>query len=395
MKLNDVVVVSAARTPVGDFLGSLKSFSGVELGLVALKGALERGGLEPSQIEEVAAGCIYKSGQKGNPARQLQIHSGMPSSGWAYTIDQQCASGMKAFEMIFQSVAMGKVNIGAAVGMESMTNAPYLLLNARQGSRMGNDTMKDSMLYDGLVCAMEGYHMGMTAENLVKEYNISREEQDELALMSHQRAIAAQDKGIFEEEIVPVEIKSRKGTTIVDKDEHPRADVTLEKLAKMRPAFDKNGTVTAGNASSINDGATALILTTYENAKTLGLKPMARVLSTSNFGVDPRIMGIGPAYAIPKSIQDAGLTADAIDYYEINEAFAAQFIAVNRELKLSMDKVNANGSGIGLGHPVGCTGARIIQALIGELKRRDGQYGVASLCVGGGPSMSVVLENIK
>ncbi len=393
--MNEVVIVSTARTPVGDFMGSLKSLSGVDLGLIATKGALERGNISPNVIEEVAAGCIYKNGQKGNPARQIQIKSGMPSKGWAYTLDQQCASGMKAFELIYQSLALGKISSGLAIGMESMTNTPYLLLKGRQGYRMGDGKLIDSMLYDGLVCAMEGYHMGITAENLAKKYNISREEQDELALLSHQRAVEAQKNNLFEDEIIPVEIKSRKGTVIVDKDEHPKDDITLEKLASLRPAFDREGTVTAGNASSINDGAAAIVMMTAEKAKELGLKPLAKVLTTSNYGVDPSIMGIGPAYAIPKSIKDAGLTADDIDYYEINEAFAAQFLAVNRELNISMDKVNVNGSGISLGHPVGCTGARIIQALIFELKRRKGKYGVASLCVGGGPSMSVVIENME
>jgi acetyl-CoA C-acetyltransferase len=236
--------------------------------------------------------------------------------------------------------------------------------------------------------------MGVTAENLAKEYNITREEQDELAVLSHARAIEAIGKGIFKDEIVPVEIKGKKGVEIFDTDEHPRNNVTMASLAKMAPAFLKDGTVTAGNASGVNDAACALVMTTADKAKELGLKPLAKLLSTANFGVEPKIMGIGPAYAIPKSIELAGLTADAIDYYEINEAFAAQFLAVNRVLNLSMDKVNANGSGIGLGHPVGCTGARIIQATINELKRRKQQYGVASLCVGGGPAMSVVIENI-
>lgn len=394
MKLNDVVIVGTARTPIGDFLGSLKSLSGVELGSIAVKGALKNANVDASLVEELAAGCIYKNGQKGNPARQIQIGTGMPTSGWAYTVDQQCASGMKAFELVYESLALGKASVAVAVGMESMTNAPYLLLNARQGYKMGDREIKDSMLYDGLVCAMEGYHMGVTAENLAKQYNISREEQDELAYISHIRATDSQKKGIFKEEIIPVEIQNKNGTTIVDKDEHPRADISIEKLSKMKPVFMKDGTVTAGNASGVNDGSAAIVMMTLEKAQQLGLKPLAKVISTANIGVDPKIMGIGPAYAIPKSIHYAGLHADAIDYYEINEAFAAQFIAVNRILNLSMDKVNSNGSGIGLGHPVGCTGTRIIQSALMELKRRNGQFGVASLCVGGGPAMSVVLENL-
>ncbi|MPN14136.1 Acetyl-CoA acetyltransferase [bioreactor metagenome] len=250
------------------------------------------------------------------------------------------------------------------------------------------------MLYDGLVCAIEGYHMGVTAENLAKEFSISREEQDELAFLSHTRALEAQRKGIFKDEIVPVEIQNKKETIIIDTDEHPRNDISIERLSKMKPVFIKDGSVTAGNSSSVNDGSAALVMTTLEKAQQLGLKPLAKVVSIANFGVEPRIMGIGPAYAIPKSLDYAGLTAEAIDYYEINEAFAAQFLAVNRLLNLNMDKVNNNGSGIGIGHPVGCTGARIIQAALMELKRRNGQYGVASLCVGGGPAMSVVIENL-
>jgi len=394
MKLNDVVIVGTARTPIGDFLGSLKGLSGVELGTIAVKGALKNANVDAELVEELAAGCIYKNGQKGNPARQIQIKTGMPNSGWAYTIDQQCASGMKAFELIYESLALGKTSIAVAVGMESMTNSPYLILNNREGYRMGDGEIKDSMLYDGLVCAIEGYHMGVTAENLAKQYSISREEQDELAFLSHTRALEAQRKGVFKDEIIPVEIQNKKETIIVDMDEHPRNDISIEKLSKMKPAFIKDGTVTAGNASSVNDGSAALVMTTLEKARQLGLKPHVKVVSVANFGVEPRIMGIGPAYAIQKSINYAGLTADAIDYYEINEAFAAQFLAVNRLLKLNMDKVNKNGSGIGLGHPVGCTGTRIIQAALMELKRRNGQYGVASLCVGGGPAMSVVLENL-
>lgn len=394
MKLNDVVIVSTARTAIGDFCGSLKSFSGVDLANIVVNGALQKAGIDPADVEEVAYGCIYKNGQHGNPARQVQVKTGIPTTGWAYTIDQQCASGMKAFELVTQSLALGKASIGIAVGSESMTNAPYLLLNARMGYRMGPGSIEDSMLYDGLVCDLSGYHMGVTAENLAKEYSITREEQDELSVLSHKRAIEAISKDVFKEDIIPVEIKSKKGSIFFDTDEHPRANTSMETLSKMKPAFLKDGTVTAGNASGVNDAACALILTTAQKANELGLKPLARVVSTANFGVEPKIMGIGPAYAVPKAIQLAGLTADAIDYYEINEAFAAQFIAVNRVLKLSMDKVNANGSGISLGHPVGCTGARIIQATITELKRRNQQYGVAALCVGGGPAMSVVVENI-
>lgn len=391
--MKEVVIVGAARTPIGDFLGSLKSKSAVDLGTIAAKAAIERAGISPEIIDEFAAGMIYKQGSKGNPARQIQLACGAPSTGYACTIDQQCASGMKAFEVTVQSIALGKSEVAVAIGMESMSNAPYILKGAREGFRMGNGPeVVDSMLYDGLICAMENYHMGVTAENLAKEYSVTREEQDQLAEISHQRAIAAQKTGKFDDEIVPVVIKGRKGDIVFDKDEHPKADASAESMSKMKPAFLKDGTVTAGNASGVNDGAAALVLMSADKAKELGVKVLAKVKATANAGVEPRIMGIGPVYAIPKALKYAGLEMDDIGYFEINEAFAAQFLACNRVLKLDMDKVNANGSGIGLGHPVGCTGVRIIVSLLHEMKRRKVRYGVASLCVGGGPAMATVVE---
>jgi acetyl-CoA C-acetyltransferase len=337
---------------------------------------------------------IYKAGVKGNPGRQIQLKCGMPVAGYAYTVDQQCGSGMKAVELAGQSVMLGKADVAVAVGIESMSQAPYLLKGAREGFRMGHGDLYDSMLYDGLICAMQGYHMGLTAETLAERYSVSRNEQDELALLSHQRAAGAIAGNIFKEEIVPVTVETRKGPVVVDTDEHPRADMTLEKLAAMKPAFKKDGTVTAGNASGVNDGAAALVLMSADKARELGVKPLAKLLATANAGVHPEVMGIGPVYAVPKAIGYAGLTAKDIGYYEINEAFAAQFLAVNRELKLDMNKVNANGSGIGLGHPVGCTAARIIVSLIYELGRRGERYGVASLCVGGGPAVAAVIEKV-
>jgi acetyl-CoA C-acetyltransferase len=392
--MTEVVIVGAKRTPIGDLLGKLKDVGAVDLGVTAVKAALSQAGVSPDQVQEVACGMIYKAGVKGNPGRQIQLQCGMPVEGYAYTVDQQCGSGMKAAELASQSIMLGKTDIAVAVGVESMTQAPYLLKNAREGFRMGHGEMVDSMLYDGLICAMMGYHMGLTAENLAEKYQITRQEQDELALLSHQRAIAAIDKQAFAEEIVPVKLETRKGTVVVDTDEHPRRDISLEKLTAMKPAFKKTGTVTAGNASGVNDGAAALVLMSADKAKELGIKPLARLLSTANAGVPPEIMGIGPAYSVPKAIKFTGLTAEDIGYYEINEAFAAQFLAVNRELKLDMSKVNANGSGIGLGHPVGCTAARIIVSLIYEMHRRDVRYGVASLCVGGGPAIASVIEKL-
>lgn len=390
--MREVVIVGAARTPIGDFLGKLKDVSAVDLGVTAVKGALDKAGISPETVEEVACGMIYKAGAKGNPGRQIQLACGMPVNGYAYTVDQQCGSGMKAFELASQSILLGKADTAVAVGIESMSQAPYILKGAREGYRMGHGEIYDSMLYDGLICAMQGYHMGITAETLAERYQVTRQEQDELALLSHQRAAAAIAKGVFREEIVPVKIQTRKGETVIDTDEHPQAGLTLEKLAGLRPAFKKDGTVTAGNASSVNDGAAALILMSADKAKELGLKPLAKLISTASAGVHPEVMGIGPVYAVPKALELAQINPSDVDYYEINEAFAAQFLAVNRELKLDMNKVNINGSGIGLGHPVGCTAARIIVSLIYELRRRNGRYGVASLCVGGGPAIATVIE---
>lgn len=392
VKLRNVVIVGAKRTPIGDFLGTIKDVLPVELGVIAVEAALKQSNIEPHMVNELACGMIYKAGAKGNPARQIQLKCGMPIEGFAYTIDQQCGSGMKAVELVYQSIILGKSDIGVAVGIESMSQAPYILKGAREGIRMGNSEVIDTMLSDGLVCAMMGYHMGITAENLAEKYNITREEQDNLALLSHKRAIKAINEGKFIDEIVPVQVKTRKGTISFEKDEHPRADVSLEKLAKMRPAFKKDGTVTAGNASGVNDGASALILMSEDKAEELGIKILAKILNVDNVGVIPEMMGIGPAYAIPKAIQNAGLTKEDIGYYEINEAFAAQFLAVNKELNLDLSNVNANGSGIALGHPVGCSGARIIVSLLYEMQRRNEKYGVASLCVGGGPAIATVLQ---
>lgn len=392
--MREVVIVGAKRTPIGDFLGKLKDVSVVDLGTTAVNAALAQAQIIPRQVEEVACGMIYKAGAKGNPGRQIQLKCGMPVEGYAYTVDQQCGSGMKAFELASQSIMLGKADIAVAVGVESMSQAPYLLKGAREGYRMGHNEIYDSMLYDGLVCAMMGYHMGITAENLAERYDITRAAQDELTVMSHQRAIKAIQNGTFKDEIAPVTLQTKKGLVVIDTDEHPRPDITLEKLAAMKPAFKKDGTVTAGNASGVNDGAAALVLMSADKARELGLRPLARLLSTASAGVEPEVMGIGPVYAVPKAIQYAGLSALDIGYYEINEAFAAQFLAVNRELKLDMAKVNANGSGIGLGHPVGCTAARIIVSLIYEMGRRQDRYGVASLCVGGGPAIATVIERI-
>ncbi len=380
------------RTPIADFLGSLKDFTAVELGTIALKVALNQAALEPGQIEEVVAGMGNQAGCKPNPARQVALGAGCPVETYAATVNQQCASSMRATEILAQEIMLGKVDAGAAVGPESMSNIPYLLPGARKGYRMGHVQIVDSMFNDGLIDAFNDYHMGVTAENLAQMYGISRKEQDELALLSHQRACQAIKEGKFKDEIVPVEIRTKKGTVLFDTDEHPKPDTTLEGLAKLKPVFDREGTVTTGNASSLNDGASALILMAADKAKELGIKPLARIVATASAGVDPKIMGIGVVPAVQRALKFADLKQEDIGYWEINEAFAAQFLAVNREMKLDMDKVNVNGSGISLGHPVNCTGARLIVSLIYEMRRRGDRFGCASLCAGGGPGAATIVE---
>jgi acetyl-CoA C-acetyltransferase len=392
--LREVVIVGGMRTPIADFLGSLKDFSAVELGILALKAALKQAKLDPSLIEEVTAGMGIATGCKSNPARQIALGSGCTFETVASTVNQQCASSMRATEVLYQEILLGKADIGGAVGPESMTNIPYLLPGARKGYRMGHAEAVDGMFVDGLMCAMNNYHMGITAENIVRKYNISRLEQDELAVLSHQRACQAIKENKFKDEIVPVEIKKKKGSIFFDTDEHPKADTNLADLAKLRPAFEKDGTVTPGNASSLNDAASALILMTTDKAKELGCKPLARIVATASAAVDPSLMGMGVVPAVNRALKFANLKLDDIGYWEINEAFAAQFIACNRELKLDMDKVNSNGSGISLGHPVSCTGARLIVSLVYEMRRRGVQYGCASLCAGGGPGTAIILETV-
>jgi len=391
--MKEVVIVSMARTPVGKFGGSLSKVSAIELGTIAVKGALERAGIRPDQVTEVTAGIVYKHGLKGNPGRQVQLRAGIPTETPALTVDQQCASGMRAFEIAVHQIQLGKAEIAVAIGMESMSNTPHLLLDSRNGYRLGAEIIEDALLYDGLIDG--GFHMGNTAENLAERYNISRREQNEYAALSHKRAVAAKESGKFKKEIVPVEFEMEEGIHIVDEDECPNPKTTVDKLLKLRPAFKEEGTVTAGNSSSLNDGAAALVLMSVEKAKEMNLKPLVKVSSTASAGVDPEIMGIGPVHAVHKALNFANLELKDIEYFEINEAFAAQILAVNKELKIPIDNLNANGSGISIGHPVGCTGIRIIQALVSEMKRRNSKYGCASVCAGGGPSMAVVVENIK
>lgn len=390
--MQEVVIVSGARTPIGDFLGSLKDFTAVELGTIVLKAVIERAGIESNLIEEVATGNVYQAGNKGNPSRQVTIHSGCPVETVSVTINQQCPSSMRATEIISQQIMLGKIDVGAAVGIESMTNVPHLLLKARGGYRLGSETLHDGLLWDALIDAFNNYHAGVTAENLVDMYKISRQEADEWALMSQQRACKAIAEGKFKEEIVPVEIKTRKGTKIFDTDEHPNPDTSMEGLAKLKPAFKKDGIITAGNASGLNDGASAIILMAAEKAKELGIKPLARIVATASASVDPKIMGIGVVPAVRRVLKFANMSMDDMELWEMNEAFAAQVIACNRELNVDVNKINVLGSGVSLGHPVGQTGARLIITLMNEMRRTKKQFGCATLCAGGGPAMATIIE---
>ncbi|GAW93804.1 acetyl-CoA C-acetyltransferase [Calderihabitans maritimus] len=387
------VIVSGVRTPIGSFGGSLASLTAVQLGEVVVREALARANIEAGEVDEVILGNVFQAGVRANPARQVAVKAGLPVEVPAHTTNKQCASGMKAVTLAAQAIRCGDADVVVAGGTESMSNVPYLLLGARWGYRMGADKLYDSMLWDGLVCAIKDIHMGVTAENVAEKYGISREEQDQLALESHLRALRAIEEGKFREEIVPVKVTLRKGgEKVVETDEHPRKDISLEKLRALKPVFKPNGTVTAGNASGINDGAAALVLMSEKRALNLGVKPMARIVSYAAAGVDPAIMGIGPVEAVRKALRKANLSLEQIDLIESNEAFAAQAIAVARELNFDMNKVNVNGGAVALGHPVGCTGARIIVTLLYEMKRRKAKFGLATLCIGGGQGLAVIVE---
>lgn len=393
--MKEVVIISGARTPIGDFCGSIKNLGAIDLGIIAFKGALEKAGIGPDLIESVVAGHTCQAGVPGNIARLISLNSGCKVESYAATVHQQCTASMRAAEILSHEIMLGKVDVGAVVGTESMTNAPYVLNKARGGYRLGHgEQILDSMMTSGLICPWNGYHMGVTAENIAEMYNISREEQDEYAYLSHQRASKAIEKGWFKDEIIPVEIKTKRGNRIFNIDEHVKADTTLESLAQLKPAFKKGGTVTAGNASGLNDAASAMIMMSADKAKELDIKPLARVISSASGGVDPKIMGMGVVPAVRNALKFAGMQQDDIDYWEFNEAFAAQVLGVNRELKIDLERLNGVGSGISLGHPVGATGCRLIITLINELKRRGVRYGCASLCASGGPAVAFIVESI-
>jgi acetyl-CoA C-acetyltransferase len=427
--MRDVVIVSAARTPIGSFGGSLKSVSAIDLGTLAMRGALKKAGLKPVAseaqkalgpdalkdqgildlekegydyddaaqaiaIDEVIVGNVLQAGQGQNPGRQTMIRAGIPRETPSFTLNKVCASGLKAVALAAQSIMTGSADIVLAGGQESMSNAPMALPKARWGHRMeltGKGDIYDLMVYDGLYEIFYGYHMGLTAENIVEKYGISREEQDKLALLSHQRAFAAVNDGTFAQEIVPVSFMSRRKEVIVDKDERPM-DTSMEKLGKLRPAFTKDGSVTAGNASGINDAAAAVLLMTEEKADELGLEKLAKVKSFAAGGCDPAYMGIGVVPAVNKALQQASMTINDIDLIELNEAFASQAIGCMKELNIDVEKPNELGSGISLGHPIGCTGARQVVTAVNQMKRKGYSTGLITMCIGGGMGMAMVLE---
>lgn len=389
----DVYIVSAARTAIGRFGGGLLPFSSSELGATVFKKVVEQAKINPRLIDEVILGNVYQAGAKGNPARQAAIQAGLPVEIPAMTINKQCGSGLRAISLGYQQILAGEADVILAGGSESMSNVPHLLMDARWGKKVGAPATEDSLLYDGLVCALEGYHMGQTAENLADRYHISREEQDQFALESQQKALRAIQEGKFKEEIVPVSVQTSKGAITIDTDEHPR-ETTLEKLLQLPAAFKKGGTVTAGNASGINDGAAAVVLVSQNVLDQYGLTPLAKIRSVASAAVPPSVMGIGPVPATQKALQKVGILLDQIDLVELNEAFAAQALAVINELQLNPEIVNVNGGAIALGHPVGCSGARIVVSLLHELIRTGKTTGLATLCIGGGQGTAMVIERV-
>lgn len=391
--MTEVVIVAAVRTPIGSFGGSLKDISTVDLGSLVIKNAIERAGLEPEQVDEVIMGNVLGAGLGQNVARQMSVHAGVPVTVPAFTINKVCGSGLKAVQLAVQAVLCGDAEVVVAGGAENMSQAPYILPNQRWGSRIGNATVVDTMLRDGLTDGFEDYHMGITAENVAEQYGITREDQDSFALQSQKRAVAAVEAGRFKEEIIPVEISQRRGEPLVfDTDEFPRKDVSLEGLSKLRPAFQKDGSVTAGNSSGINDGAAAVVVMSAEKAKELGITALATIKSYASAGLDPKVMGCGPIYASRKALEKAGLTVADLDLVESNEAFAAQACAVAKELNLDLEKVNVNGGAISLGHPIGASGCRILVTLLHEMQKRDAKRGLATLCIGGGMGTALIVE---
>lgn len=390
--MKEVVIASAVRTPIGTLSGAFSDVSAADLATVAIKEALNRANIKPDDVDETLLGCVLQAGLYQGVARQAAVNAGIPVEKPALAINMICGSGLRSVAMASQAIMCGDADVIICGGTENMTQAPYVLEKARGGYRMNDGKLVDSMVRDALTDAFHKYHMGITAENVAEKYGVTREMQDEFALRSQTRAEAAQKSGRFKDEIVPVTVKTRKGEIIVTEDEHPKHGSTIEKLQKLKPAFKEGGTVTAGNASGINDGAAILILMSAEKAKELGVKPLAKIKSYASAGVDPSIMGVGPVYACQKALDKAGLKIEDLDLIESNEAFAAQSIAVAKTLGFDMEKVNVNGGAIALGHPVGASGARILVTLLYEMMKRESKYGLATLCIGGGMGTTVIVE---
>jgi acetyl-CoA C-acetyltransferase len=391
--MDNAVILSACRTPIGSFGGALRELSAADLGAIVIREAIRRAGVDPADIGDVIMGCVLQAGAGMNVARQAALEAGIPVDVPAETVNRVCGSGLQAVVHAVEAVKAGYIDVILAGGTESMSNAPYLLKGARWGYRMGDAEATDSMLHEGLTCAIKGCHMGNTAEEIVRRFGVSRADQDAFAAESQRRAEQAVHAGAFDREIVPVDVPRRKGPPVtVSRDEYPRAGTTVERLAALKPAFTKEGTVTAGNSSGINDGAAALVVAAERKAKDIGRTPMARILSYCTTGVDPMIMGMGPVEAMRKAADRAGLALDALDVIELNEAFAAQSVAVVRELGLDPARVNVHGGAIALGHPIGASGARVLTTLIHTLQARGGGRGAASLCVGGGMGTAMIVE---
>lgn len=394
MTNKEVVIVSASRTAIGSFGGSLSTVKATELGATVIKDVLKKAKVKGEDVDELIMGHVLQAGLGQNTARQAAIKAGLPEHVPAIAINKVCGSGLKAVHLATQAILAGDADVIIAGGMESMSQSPYVTMEARTGYRMGDKTMVDTMVHDGLWCAFNDYHMGVTAENIVERYELSRQAQDEFAAESQRRAKEAIEAGKFTEEIVPVEVPQRRGEAVVfDTDEYVRGGTTAEQLSKLRPAFKKDGSVTAGNASGLNDGAAALLVMSREKAEELGVKPLASIVANSSAALDPAVMGLGPVPATKKALEKASLTVEDIDLVEANEAFAAQSLAVVQDLQFAADKVNVNGGAIALGHPIGASGARILVTLLHEMKRREDSYGLATLCIGGGQGVATIIKN--
>jgi acetyl-CoA C-acetyltransferase len=389
----EAVIISAARTPTGKFLGALKGFTATQLGSLVVRESVRRAGVPVEEVDEVIMGCVVQAGLGQNPARQAALHGGIPFGVSAVTINKVCGSGLKSVMMAAQGIQLGDADVVVAGGMESMSNAPYLLKAAREGLRMGDGKLVDSMIHDGLWCAFENYHMGNTGEVVAERYGVTREEQDQYALDSHRKAAAAIKAGKFIDEIVPVEIPQKKGQAVVfDTDEPVREDTSLEALAKLRPAFREAGTVTAGNAPGVNDGASALVVTSEQRARALGVEPLARIAAQATSGIQPELVMMAPVEAIRKVLRKAGWSLGEVDLIELNEAFSVQAIAIIRELGLDPERVNVNGGAVALGHAIGQSGSRLLTTMLYEMRRRDARRGLAALCLGGGNAVALAVE---